>query len=82
MPSTSSSVQLQSHLPTLPLPILDRRYQRKDVNMILITCRLDLVVLVTRRLQMRFICFAINIGKQLLSTRKLLRYLERNSPDR
>ncbi|GBN46218.1 hypothetical protein AVEN_7491-1 [Araneus ventricosus] len=53
MQSTSSSVQLQPHL-----PILDKWYQRKDVNMILVTCRLDLLVPVTRRLQMRFVCFA------------------------
>ncbi|GFY44392.1 uncharacterized protein TNIN_108691 [Trichonephila inaurata madagascariensis] len=53
MPSTSSSIQLQPHLLTL-----DRLYQRKDVNMILVTCRLDLLVLVTRRLQLWFIYFA------------------------
>ncbi|GBM17748.1 hypothetical protein AVEN_162425-1 [Araneus ventricosus] len=44
--------------PLYHLPILDKWYQRKDVNMILVTCRLDLLVLVTRRLQMRFVCFA------------------------
>ncbi|GFU73510.1 uncharacterized protein TNCV_4715901 [Trichonephila clavipes] len=52
IPSTFSSLysfQLY-HLPTL-----DRSYQPKEVNMILVTYCL---VLVTRRLQMQFVCFA------------------------
>ncbi|GFQ94856.1 uncharacterized protein TNCT_264221 [Trichonephila clavata] len=55
MPSTSSSVQLQPHLPTLPSSNFEQLvYQRKYVNMILVTCRLDLLELGTTRLQMRF----------------------------
>ncbi|GFS35786.1 zinc finger BED domain-containing protein 5 [Trichonephila inaurata madagascariensis] len=46
------------------LPILDRWYQRKDINMILVSCRLDLPVLVTRRLQIRKVIYWISAVKK------------------
>ncbi|GFY69036.1 hypothetical protein TNIN_234781 [Trichonephila inaurata madagascariensis] len=81
MPSTSHSVQLQPHLPTLP--ILDRWYQRKNVNMILVTCRLDLLVLM-RRGGSRSGLFALlqNTEKQLLSTSKTTEAFGKKSSNR
>ncbi|GFY57598.1 uncharacterized protein TNIN_322081 [Trichonephila inaurata madagascariensis] len=64
------------------LSIFDRWYRRKDVNMILVTCRLDLLVLVTRRLQMWSFALKQNIGKQLLSTSKTTKAFGKKSPYR
>ncbi|GFX40960.1 uncharacterized protein TNCV_2216581 [Trichonephila clavipes] len=80
MPSTSRSVQLQPHLPTLP--ILDRWYQRKNINMILVTCRLDLLVLVTRKLQIWFVCFATKYIQTALSTSKTTEAFGKKSSNR
>ncbi|GFT78488.1 uncharacterized protein NPIL_602351 [Nephila pilipes] len=66
----STFVQLQTHLPILPSYNFGQVVSTKRRYMILVTCRLDLLVLVTGYSRCGLFALQQNIGKQLLSTNK------------